>query len=428
MRIAFFVPEYPPRVLSGLGRYAENICRAIRNQGHEITVFTMNDGTLKTSELLDGVAVHRPLLVDGGTIFPEVLTMQHLLRLSTGTRYFNDVLIYNILSASKFVNEVIRKKGQSFDIICAHNWQSAIAGIIAKEETGLPFVFHLHSIEEDRMALREATLIRYFEERAADRADRVVTDCYPLHEYLALHGFDTRKLQVCWNAVNVERYDPAKLSDEAIGALRKRYGIDRDETMLIFEGELEQTADLVNLVAAMRIVAQKHPEVKLVILGRGEGEHRIAELIAEWGLEERVKTRFELVTEAERILHYGAADTIVCPSLRGPCSILSLEAMAMKKPVILGAKGFCSICDHLVTSGRAQTGVLADGSDPHELAWAILRLLEDKAGAAEMGDRGRRRVATYRSWDEIAAYTLAIYEDTIRAARAGEELAHEASI
>ena len=415
MKIAFFIPEYSPRVTSGLGRYAENICRAIRNRGHELTVFTMNDGTLKTSEVLNGVSVHRPLLVDGGTILPEVLTMQHLLRLSTTSRYFNDVLIYNILSAAKCVNELVRKEGKSFDILCAHNWQSAIAGSIIKEETGLPFVFHLHAIEEDRMTLNEATVIRSLEETAAQLADRVVTVCYPLHEYLIRHGFDTTKLQVCWNAVNLATYDPAKLSGEAIRALRRRYGLDEEERMLLFVGDLAQMADFHILLGAMRIVSQQHPEAKLVLLGRAECAHRISQLITELDLEAQVKTRFESVTEAERKLHYGAAEMVVLTSLRGPCSIISLEAMAMQKPVILGSKGFCSRCDHVVTSGRDQTGVLTDGRDPRELAWAMLQLLEDRAGAAEMGARGRRRVMTYRTWDEVAAQTLAIYEDAIRA-------------
>lgn len=417
MKIAFFSPEYPPQVISGLGRYAENICRAIRQRGHELTVFTLNDGTLKTSEVLDGVAVHRPLMVDGGTLLPEVLTMQHLLRLSTTSRYFNDVLIWNILSAAKCVNELIKKEGMSFDILCAHNWQSAIAGSIVKQETGLPFVFHLHAMEEDRTTLHEASVIRSLEEAAAQVADRVVTICYPLHEYLIRHGFDTAKLQVCWNAVNLATYDPAQLPGDTIRAIRRRYGLEADERMLLFVGDLAQRADFRILLGAMRIVTRDHPEAKLVILGRGECAHHISQLITELDLEAQVKTRFEPITEAERILHYGAAEMVVLTSLRGPCGIISLEAMAMQKPVILGAKGLCAHCDHLIASGRDQTGVLTDGRDPRELAWAMLQLLEDRAGAAEMGARARRRVMTYRTWDEVAAQTLAIYEDAIRADR-----------
>ena len=418
MRIGFFVSEYPPRVTSGLGMYAEHICQAMKRHGHDITVFTMNDGTLKTRENVNGVDVNRPLLVNGSTILPELITMKKRLSLNTSDKFFNDVLIYNILSASKFVNEFIRKERESFDIICAHNWQSAIAGIIIKEEEpSLPFVFHLHSIEENRSTVRETTIIRHIEETAAHAADRIVTVCYPLHEYLMMHGFDKAKINVCWNAVNVEKYDPDKITRDASAELRRSYGIERDEKMLLFAGDLTLTANIANLVHAIHFVVNTHPEAKLVILGRGESERSISTLIAEWGLKDNVKARFAFVTEDERIVHYAASDMIVCPSLSGPCNIISLEAMAMKKPVIIGSKGICCTCDHVIPSGIDQTGVLTDGRNPTEFAWDIVRLLEDAEGAKAMGERGRSRLVTYRSWDEIAAHTLSIYEDVIEESR-----------
>lgn len=42
MRIAFFTWEYPPRLVGGLGTYAEYIARDFVKMGHDVTVFTMN--------------------------------------------------------------------------------------------------------------------------------------------------------------------------------------------------------------------------------------------------------------------------------------------------------------------------------------------------------------------------------------------------
>ncbi len=109
MRIGYFVWEYPPRIIGGLGTYAENICPAILNLGHDISVFTVNDGTLRTREILNGIDINRPMLVDGSNILPLFLT-EDLKRWGTGIKLFNDVLIYNILSATKFVNELIKKR------------------------------------------------------------------------------------------------------------------------------------------------------------------------------------------------------------------------------------------------------------------------------------------------------------------------------
>ncbi|MEA2074880.1 MAG: glycosyltransferase family 4 protein, partial [Euryarchaeota archaeon] len=130
--------------------------------------------------------------------------------------------------------------------------------------------------------------------------------------------------------------------------------------------------------------------------------------------EEKVKTRFEFVSEEERILHYGASDMVVCPSLYEPCSIISLEAMAMEKPVILGSKCIRDSCDHVNLSGHEQTGIHVNGSDLIDIACGINTLLEDMEGAREMGKRGRKRLKKYSKWDKIIEYTIGIYEDVIR--------------
>ncbi|MEM4713797.1 MAG: glycosyltransferase [Candidatus Bathyarchaeia archaeon] len=44
MRIGFFVWEYPPQIVGGLGTYAEYITREFVQLGHDVTVFTLNPG------------------------------------------------------------------------------------------------------------------------------------------------------------------------------------------------------------------------------------------------------------------------------------------------------------------------------------------------------------------------------------------------
>jgi glycogen(starch) synthase len=44
LRIGFFVLEYPPQLVSGLGTYAEYITREFVELGHDVSVFTLNPG------------------------------------------------------------------------------------------------------------------------------------------------------------------------------------------------------------------------------------------------------------------------------------------------------------------------------------------------------------------------------------------------
>ena len=413
MRIGLFVWEYPPRIVGGLGTYAQNICPEMVKLGHDVSVFTMNDGTLKTRETLKGVDINRPMLVEGGSILPLCMT-EDLRRWGTGIKFFNDVLIYNILSATKFVNELIRKEGYAFDIICAHDWLSAMAGIMAKRETGLPFVFHLHSTEWGRALDGGSQTVTHIEKTSGEVADGIITVSYPMQEDLIRHGFDPDKIKVCWNGINVEKYDPREISNEKITGLRSRYGIGPREKMILFVGRLTAVKGVMNLVKAMPTVISKYPDAKLVILGKGELERSISDLINILNIRERVKTRFEFVPEDERIQHYGACDLFVAPSLYEPFGIIALEAMAMEKPIVVGARGTSGFRDFVIPSGPDQTGIHVDGSNSADIAWGINSLLEDIGRAREMGKRGRIRVGKYFTWDKVAARTIEIYEEVIK--------------
>ncbi|RJS71038.1 glycosyltransferase family 1 protein, partial [ANME-2 cluster archaeon] len=64
MKIGFFVWEYPPRIVGGLGTYAQNMAPTLVRKGHDVTLFTINPGDLMTREVQQGVEIHRPMIVD----------------------------------------------------------------------------------------------------------------------------------------------------------------------------------------------------------------------------------------------------------------------------------------------------------------------------------------------------------------------------
>ena len=89
MRIGFFVWEYPPSFVGGLGTYADHITRQFVSMGHDVTVFTLNPGNLKTREMMRGVEVHRPLISDASNVFP-MFVVDDLKKWGTNIRMFND--------------------------------------------------------------------------------------------------------------------------------------------------------------------------------------------------------------------------------------------------------------------------------------------------------------------------------------------------
>ncbi len=53
-----------------MGTYAEYITHEFVELGHDVSVFTLNPGNLKTRDIVEGVEVHRPLIADASNVFP----------------------------------------------------------------------------------------------------------------------------------------------------------------------------------------------------------------------------------------------------------------------------------------------------------------------------------------------------------------------
>jgi len=409
MRIGFFVWEFPPILVGGLGTYAEYITREYIELGHDVSVFTLNPGNLPTRDIYKGVEVHRPLTADASNVFPVFVT-EDLRRWGTNIKFFNDIFLYNILSSTKLINSLIGKEDYKFDVVCVHDWLSSIAGNIIKNETKIPVVFHVHSTEWGRSGGAGSEVVTHLENQMAERADHIVTVSEAMREDLVRHGWQTSKISVVWNGVDPDKYDPSQVKPEDIQKVRERHGVPKDGNMILFIGRLTWVKGVRNLVQAMPSVIKDYPKSKLVILGRGEEQKDILELAERMGVANNVICQFEFVSEPDRIAHYAAADVCIFPSTYEPFGIVSLEAMSLAKPVVVGANGVVGFKEQVVSSGPEQNGVHVNGNDPADIAWGLKEVLKDSARAKQWGENGRKRVLQYFTWRKAAEQTLRVYE------------------
>jgi glycogen(starch) synthase len=409
LRIGFFVWEYPPKLVGGLGTYAEHITREFVKLGHDVTVFTLNPGKLKTKEIIKGVEVHRPMIANASNVFPMFVT-DDLKKWGTNIRFFSDLFISNVLSATKFVNGLIRRESYNFDVVCVHDWLSSISGIMVKNETKMPLVFHVHSTESGRSGGQGSQVVSHLEWATAQAADRIITVSHVMKEDLIRHGWPGSKISVVWNGVDPEKYGPENCAKEDVERIRQRYGIKNGESMLLFLGRLTWVKGVRNLLQAMPLILEEYPQTKLVILGKGEEQRDVLETATRLGIPHKVACRFEFVSEKERILHYAAADVCVFPSIYEPFGIVSLEAMSMAKPLIVGAKGVVGFREQVISSGPDQNGVHVNGENPTDIAWGIKHVLNDPERAKLWGKNGRKRVVQYFTWKKAAEQTIQIYK------------------
>lgn len=414
MKMAVLVYEYPPKIVGGLGTYAAEITRKFVLLGHDVTVFTMNDdtGSLPIRELGQGVEIHRPLHIDVSDSLPDMIA-EDIKKWGRGIRLFSKILVYNYLAASKMVNELVRSEGFLYDIVIAHDWLSAMGGITIKRELDLPFVFHVHSTEKGRTVGNGSEVVSNIELRAAQTADIIVTVSNAMKDELIGLGFPAEKIRVVHNGVDPQKYSREQVSDEKIREIRQRYELKDNDLMVLFLGRLVRVKGVDRLIAAMPHVLQKVPNAKLVIVGLGDMQDYIGQLVQNLKLQDFVKFRFEFIPEEERIAHYAACDVAVFPSLYEPFGIVALEAMSMEKPVVVGASNVSGMREVVVPTGQDQSGFHVNPNDPTDIAWGIITAVQDPKQKLRFGQNGRKRVLQEFSWDIIAKKTVQVYNELL---------------
>ncbi|MEA3457919.1 MAG: glycosyltransferase family 4 protein [Candidatus Thermoplasmatota archaeon] len=414
MKIAHFSWEFPPAIWGGLGTFATEITQKQASLGNEVTVFAVNnENKLNTLDRWNGVEVYRPKTLDLASSF-YLFSNQDLRSWGLNFNFFADVIGYNVMSASKLVDLLVRKNGRSFDIIEGHDWLGIFGGIIAKKELDIPLMFHVHSTEVGRSGGGGSTTIKNIEFEGAQAADCVITVSYSMKDELKKLGFPEDKIRVCWNGIDPDKYVPQKISHDEKIQLRRRYGVADDEHLLFFIGRLVTIKGVENLVKAMPSVFEDFPNTKLVILGVGDLEEDIRSLANSLNIGEKIVLRTEFVSEQERILHYAAADSVVLPSLYEPFGIVCTEAMSMAKPVVVGARGTSGMREQIIPDGENQCGVHMNPYDPNDIAWGIKQVLESKEKSMQMGINARKRVIEQFSWDAVANRTLDIYKEFVK--------------
>lgn len=415
MKIAVLVYEYPPKIVGGLGTYAAEITRKFVLMDHDVTVFTMNDdaGTLPTREIWRGIEINRPLHLDVSDSLPDVIA-EDIKKWGRGLNLFGKLLVYNYLTASKLINELIRKEGVKYDIVVAHDWLSVMGGVTVKKESGLPLAFHVHSTEKGRTLGNGSSVVSNIELRGANMADIIVTVSHAMKDELIQLGFPRDKIYVSYNGVDPQKYDPASVSEEQVQKIRERYGIKDDDLMILFLGRLVGVKGVDKLIMAMPHVLSKIPKVKLVIVGVGDLQEYLANLTKTMRLDEYIKFCFDFITEEERILHYAACDVAVFPSHYEPFGIVALEAMSMEKPVVVGAAGVSGMREIVVCCGEEQCGYHIDPNNPSDIAWGIISALENSGKREWLGKNGRKRVLKEFTWNKIAEKTVELYETALK--------------
>lgn len=100
----------------------------------------------------------------------------------------------------------------------------------------------------------------------------------------------------------------------------------------LWSGDIYKGVDVT--IRALPKIIQAFPEVKYLVIGRGDDQPRLAQLAQDLGVSDRVIFAGFVPTE-QLMAHYRLADAYIMPSQEG-FGIVYLEAMACGVPVLSG--------------------------------------------------------------------------------------------
>ncbi len=247
---------------------------------------------------------------------------------------------------------------------------------------------------------------RYFAQATAQavrRADAVIAvSNQTRQDLLDIYPISPDRVHVVYNGVE-SRFcpgDPASARER----IRRTYGVEGG--YILFLGTLEPRKNVVGLLNAYALLRETGAgDLPLVLAGRkGWLYERIFQAVEDLNLASHVHF-LNHVPHADLPDLYRAAQVFAYPSFYEGFGIPVVDALACGVPVV--TSNTSSLPE--VTGDAA---LLVDPNDPEAIADALRRLIEDRALADALRQRGPRQAARF-SWDRAAGETLDIYRRTI---------------
>ena len=316
-----------------------------------------------------------------------------VLSISPGLNVFHHLV--SLIQIYRFIQK------EKFDIVHTHTPVAAFVARLAAKMAGTPFIVntvHGFYFHENMSAIPRRTFVAL--ERFAGR----VTDLTfsesdeDLQTAVRERICPADRIIAIGNGVDIQKFD-LSMVDEARRQIREEFGLPHDADVVGIVGRIVKRKGFVEFVQSIPRVLQAKPETRFLIVGdalpsdNDSVKDEVLALVDSLRLSDKVVFT-GLRLDMPEVL--SALDVFVLPSYWEGMPGVVLEAMAMARPVVTTrVRG----CREVTVDG--ETGILVPPRDVRALADAIIRLLNDKELARDMGLAGRKRVEERFDRDKV---------------------------
>jgi len=412
MRVAVVARAvFPLHGYGGLERSVYDLTRALAGRGVDVTLITPPP---KDQPGADPSSIHSAIDLD----FVPYRTFPLAGR--RGTTVLDRSTAYPLWGrrAGRRALELVR--AGRIDLV--HGFGASVLGYAAARGRGVasaPLVLNPQGLEEfgatdpSRAPIKRAAYLplRRAVAACAAAADAVIATDRALEPFVLRHlDIAPDRMRTIPNAIDVPALDA--ITDAALAArLRDAHGVRSGERILLSVGRLEENKGfhvLLRALAAVRDHGAVDGAWRWIVLGDGPYRSVLESLAAELALAPHVRF-LGRVSDAEMHGWHEVSTLFVHPTLYEGSSLVTLEAMAHRRPVVASAAG--GIPDKI---RPGENGWLVPPGDPAALAAAISGAMAgDPARLAQFGNAGRAIVEREFSWSAAGDATVALYEQLL---------------
>jgi glycosyltransferase involved in cell wall biosynthesis len=184
---------------------------------------------------------------------------------------------------------------------------------------------------------------------------------------------------------------------------------ERDQHTLVTVGHLIARKRHADVIKAMALLRDRHPQLRYVIIGNGPEYTRLRQLAGELNLSNRVELLGQL-DHSQALAQVGKYTLFVLPSVDEAFGVAYIEAMAAGLAVI-GCEGESGPEEIASLGGPIQ---LVQAGNVKQLATQIDELVSNPELCRQLGTQGWSMVEQQFTWQRCGKATVGAYESALR--------------
>lgn len=383
MRIGIFTDSYPPYI-NGVSTSILMLQRALEKKGHQVFVVTVNPDGMGYKYENDDKIIRIPGIPTG--IYDYRLTGVYPVR--------------------------IIKKVVAWDLDVIHSHTEFGVGMFARliaTKYKIPLVHTYHTMYEDYIETitkgyfdkSSKKLVEYFTKFFCDKtcSELIVPTKKTYDLFKEKYKYD-RNIYIVPTGIETERFYREQFKKSQLDEIRKRYGIRRDEFVILYVGRLGKEKNIEFIIDVFASLVKKKGKSRLLLVGDGPDEDDLQKMVHDYNIDDKVIFAGKVPYD-ETPKYYNIANAFITASHFETQGLTVIEAMAASLPAI------CIYDDSFInTVVDGHNGfIFKDKDDCLEI---LFKLIDDKYLQKSLA-RNSRNSAELHSSKHFAEMILDVY-------------------